>query len=329
MEEKKLGWKPLAWTFGLTTGLLVWARQASPLPVLLADRYLPGSGFVEILVLGVYAGLVSQVILKSPRSAGVRVWIWALFSVVFFVQLFLGLAGLERMLMTGDLHLPVPALILAGPVYRGHGLFMPVLYGIAVLLVGPAWCSFLCYIGTWDDAASRARSASPRPVPLWATHGLRPILLLTIVSIALVLRSQGAPLSLAFGLALGFGLAGVVVMVTLSRRMGQMVHCTVVCPIGLLSNLAGRINPWQIRIRQGCTLCGSCTRACRYSALKPVDLQLGRPGLTCTLCGDCISACPHSLIGYRFPGLSSSQARTVFLVLVVSLHAVFLGVARI
>jgi len=142
-------WKPLAWTFGLTAGLLVWARQASPLPVLLADRYLPGSGFAEILVLAVYASCVVRIILKAPRTARIRSRIWALFSLVFFGQLVLGLAGMERMLMTGDLHLPVPALILAGPVYRGHGLFMPILYGSTVLLVGPAWCSFLCYIGSW------------------------------------------------------------------------------------------------------------------------------------------------------------------------------------
>lgn len=322
-------WKPLAWTFGLTAGLLVWARQASPLQVLLADRYLPGTGFAEILVLAVYASCVARIILKAPRTARIRSRIWALFSLVFFGQLLLGLAGLERMLMTGDLHLPVPALILAGPVYRGHGLFMPILYGSTVLLVGPAWCSFLCYIGSWDDKASRVRSAPPRPVPLWATHVLRPLLLLAIVATALVLRSRGAPLSLAAGLALGFGLAGVAVMVTLSRRTGQMVHCTVICPIGLISNLVGRISPWQIRIGKGCTMCGSCARACRYSALKPQDLERGRPGLTCTLCGDCVHQCPHSLIGYRFPGLSSSRARTAFLVLAVSIHAVFLGVARI
>ena len=322
-------WKPLAWTFGVTAGLLVWARQASPLPVILADRYLSGSGFAEILVLAMYAAFVAHIILKSQKTARIRSGIWALFSLVFFVQLVLGLAGLERMLMTGDLHLPVPALILAGPIYRGHGLFMPILYGATVLLVGPAWCSFLCYIGSWDDKASRVRSAPPRPVPLWATHVLRPLLLLAIVGTALVLRSQGAPLYLAVGLALSFGLVGVAVMVTQSRRTGQMVHCTVVCPIGLISNLIGRISPWQIRVAQGCTMCGSCTRACRYSALKPADLERGRPGLTCTLCGDCVHQCPHSLIGYRFPGLSSSQARTAFLVLVVSIHAVFLGVARI
>jgi len=53
-----------------------------------------------------------------------------------------------------------------------------------------------------------------------------------------------------------------------------------------------------------------------------------RPGFTCTLCGDCLASCRQRSIAYRFPGLPAEAARRLFLVLVVSLHAVFLGVAR-
>jgi polyferredoxin len=126
-----------------------------------------------------------------------------------------------------------------------------------------------------------------RPVPKWATHVLRSMLLLLIVIVALLLSSYKAPVGPALGLALGFGLAGVAVMVFISRWRGQMVHCTVFCPIGLISNLIGRISPWQLRIDSGCSKCGKCSRACPYSALKAEDLEKGKPGLTCTLCGDC------------------------------------------
>jgi hypothetical protein len=34
-------------------------------------------------------------------------------------------------------------------------------------------------------------------------------------------------------------------------------------------------------------------------------------------------------MGYWLPGLSAGAARTVFIVVVVALHAVFLGVARL
>jgi polyferredoxin len=328
-QERRLDLTVMAWIFCLTVVLLLWARAASPLSVLLADRFLPGSGVLQSLVMGLYACLLGHGLLNAHRTAGIRSAIWALFSLVFFGQLVLGLFGLQRLLMTGELHLPVPALILAGPLYRGHGLFMPILYASTVLVLGPAWCSFLCYIGAWDDKASRLTSGQPRPVPKWATHGLRPAILVLVAGTAVLLGSLDAPAGLAVGLALGFGLAGVAVMLTLSRAFGQMVHCTVVCPIGLISNLIGRISPWQIWIGSGCTRCGQCSRACRYSALQPDDLDRGKPGLTCTLCGDCLGHCPQSEIGYRFPGLKPHQARAAFLVLAVSLHTVFLGVARI
>ncbi|MBS3778984.1 MAG: hypothetical protein KGY41_01170, partial [Desulfovermiculus sp.] len=141
---------------------LLLVRETSPLPVLLADRYQPGSGMLQILVLGIYACFVGHKLLNTAQTARIRSRVWAFFSVVFFAQLLLGLAGIPSMLMPGELHAPVPALI-----------------------------------------------------------------------------------------------------------------------------------------------------------------------LTCTLCGDCVGQCPNGLIGYRFPGLNPEQARTAFVVLIVSIHTLFLGVARI
>jgi hypothetical protein len=47
------------------------------------------------------------------------------------------------------------------------------------------------------------------------------------------------------------------------------------------------------------------------------------------LCGDCVGRCRDAQIGYRFPGLQPLQARALFIVMVVGLHASFLGVARL
>jgi len=253
--------------------------------------------------------------------------VWRLFSVVFFAQLLIGLAGVERFLMTGQLHLPIPALIVAGPVYRGGGLFMLVLFLSTIVLVGPAWCSHLCYIGAWDDLAARARK-QPRPLPRWR-EPVRVGLLITVVATALALRLAGVATVVAAGAAIAFGLAGVALMVTWSRRAGAMAHCTTWCPIGLLADVLGKLSPFRLRIGPGCEQCGACASLCRYDALSEEHLRRGRPGLTCTLCGDCLAACPTGAIGYRFPGLSPERARAIFLVLVVSLHAVFLGVARL
>jgi len=63
--------------------------------------------------------------------------------------------------------------------------------------------------------------------------------------------------------------------------------------------------------------------------LNMVDIKKRRPGGSCTLCGDCLSNCKDHWIEYSFLGMGPDRARTIFVVFVVVLHAVFLGVARI
>ncbi|MCK9240785.1 4Fe-4S dicluster domain-containing protein [Desulfocurvus sp.] len=323
-------WPP-ALALALTVALLAACRATVPFPILLPDRFWPGSGWLLVLALGAYAAWLTRALLAPGGGAGrwgrLRLRAWGLFSALFFAQLLLGLAGAERLLMTGETHLPVPALIAAGPVFRGQGLFMAGLFLATVAVVGPAWCSWLCYIGAWDGAAA-ARARTPRPLPPWRGP-VRAALAALVLLAAWGLRAAGAPVALAGGLAAAFGLAGVALMLAASRRRGLMVHCTAFCPLGLAATLLGRLHPLRVRVGPGCTDCGACLRACRYGALSPERLALGRPGGTCTLCGDCVARCPHAALGYRFPGLSPARSRALFAVLAVSAHAAFLGVARI
>lgn len=307
--------------------ILVLARSKTPFPLLLGERFLPGSGPVWVCAFALYGAHLTSWMLDGPTAA-IRARIWTLFSAAFFGQLLLGLAGWEKFLMTGSLHLPVPALIVSGPLFRGEGFFMPILLAVSLLLTGPAWCSHLCYIGAWDDRLSRLHSGRPEALPARAPR-LRAALLAAAVAVPLALRAAGVSWTWGLSLAALFGLAGVGVMIAASRRSGTMVHCTVWCPIGLLNNLAGRILPWRVTIDSSCTGCGLCSQACRYNALTRADLDARRPGLTCSLCGDCMPRCPHGHIGYAFPGLDRVRARQVFITLVASLHAVFLAVARI
>jgi polyferredoxin len=239
----------------------------------------------------------------------------------------MALAGLEKLLMTGKLHLPVPALIMAGPIYRGSGFFMAILFTASVLLVGPAWCSWLCYIGAWDDRLSRAVKR-PDHLPKWR-NAMRVIILVLIVVTAFGLGRLGVGGATAAWLAAGFGLFGVGLMVFWSRRNGNMAHCTAYCPMGWVATRMGKVSPWRLKISPSCTDCGACTPACRYDALYPENVLARVPGEACTLCGDCLSNCPTGSIEYHFPGMKSSRARTVFLVMVTAMHAAWIGVARL
>lgn len=314
-------------TFGLTFAILAVVQLVVGVPLLMAERFLRGAGWAEALLLAGYASwLVTK--LHDPRKTPLwRRRLWTVFSVIFFAQLAVGLMGIERLLMSGDLHLPIPAMIIAGPLYRGNGLFMPILFLATVILVGPAWCSYLCYIGSWDLNAAAARR---RPLPLSAGRvGIRVGILGGVVVMALLLRSLGVGSFAATWLGVLFGLGGLGVIVFVSRRKGTMVHCTAYCPIGLAADIVGRLSPFRLRIDDSCTECGACSFKCRYDALRPEDIRSRSPGLTCTLCGDCLSACKGKSIRYAMFSMRPDTARTVFLVLVVSLHAVFVGVARI
>lgn len=312
----------------VTLGLLAALQIAVSEPkLLLLERFVPGLGWLEVVLLPLYAAWLARKLSGVRAVRRVRPLVWRLFSLVFFFQLALGLMGFSVFLMTGKLHLPVPALIVAGPVYRGSGFFMLILFGVTLLFVGPAWCSWLCYIGSWDDLAAR-RQRLPGPPPPGRTTA-RILLLGMVVLTALGLRLCGVEQTAAALAGVAFGVLGVGVMVAFSRRRGIMVHCTVWCPIGLVADLAGKLSPFRLRIGAGCDACLNCEKSCRYGALTWKDIQRKKPGLTCTLCGDCLSYCHAGQIHYHFPGLAPAAARSIFLVLTVSFHAVFIAVARI
>jgi polyferredoxin len=311
----------------LTLSLVVPAELKTEPVMLILGRFVPGGSWVQAGLLALYAAVVAHWIMDPRVHARWRPWLWRLFSLVFFGQLALGLLGFERFLMSGALHPPVPAVILAGPLYRGGGLFMVSLLLGAVALAGPAWCSHLCYVGSWDDLASRARRR-PGALPSWR-HAARVGVLVAVLLAAISLRTLGVPPATAGWVALGFGGVGVLVMLGVSRRLGVMVHCLVVCPVGLVVNLLGKLNPFRLRIDPGCTRCGACTTACRYQALEPAQLEAGRPGLTCTLCAECLPRCSGRFLQLRLPGLGPERSRAVFVVMMAAMHAAFMGLGRI
>ncbi|MBM4372170.1 MAG: 4Fe-4S ferredoxin, partial [Deltaproteobacteria bacterium] len=235
----------------LTAGLLVPVQLLVRPPMLLAERFVPGLGWAEVGLLAIYAGWMTSRILRPREGIRWRQRLWRLFSLVFFLQLALGLGGVAECLMSGQLHLPVPALIVAGPVFRGEGLFMPILLGSTLLLTGPGWCSHLCYIGAWDDLCAVSGPRRPRPLPAWRNLA-RLCILGGVLAVAVLLRAADAPAALAGVLAGLFGVAGVGVMVLSSRHSGAMVHCASWCPIGWLTTTLGRLSPFRVRLDRGC-----------------------------------------------------------------------------
>ena len=299
-------------------------------PMILAERFWHGGGWVEIFVLEIYSLVLTYLILYKEKIKKMRLRYWLFFSVVFFLQFFLGILVNEKFLMSGKLHLPVPALIVAGPIYRGGGpLFMLILLLSTIAILGPAWCSHLCYIGAWDGFASSRKRGRPKPFSRWFAITFRYVMLASVIIIAFVMNRLGVKAITATLFAAMFGLVELALMYLVSWRLGYMFHCTTFCPIGSLVTLLSKLYPARIRIDHNtCTLCNACTVSCRYDALRAEDIKKGKAGWNCTLCGDCLDSCHADSIYLSFFG-SKKNAWPYYIATVIGVHTVFLALARL
>jgi len=294
--------------------------------MLLLDRFFPGGGWIQIFIVALYGGLIAFKMQDPEKVPFWRMLSWTIFSVVFFTQLLLGILVSETFLLTGKLHLPIPMMIIGGPIYRGQLSVMTLLFLSTIILTGPAWCSHLCYFGAIDGLISRGKEKiKPLKLILYFKGTILPLVILT----AIIFRFANVPILIATLSAAGFGIAGIAVIFLLSARKKQMIHCIYYCPVGTLVNYLRFVNPFRMYIDSNCTRCMKCTSVCRYNALNDKDIKQGKPGLTCTLCGDCVYICPEKSIKYSFFNLSPYNSRQIYLFLTVSLHAVFLALGRI
>lgn len=318
---------PSTAAFLLTFGLLSIVQLKVARPMLLPERFVYGGGWFAAVVLAIYAAFIVQKMSDIKQAPIWRKRIWLLFSAVFFGQFINGVLGIDRFLMSGQLHVPVPVVIVAGPIFRGEGFFMPILLAVTLILVGPAWCSHLCYFGGFDLLAATTRK---RPAPHRQWYWIvRVGLLSATIATALSLQAFGVSGFNASMIAVVFGLVSLALMIIVSRKRGTMFHCASICPVGLITVIAGKISPFRMKFTPTCDGCGVCGLSCRMGALEKHHIQNRTVGLNCTLCGDCLSKCKSSGLTYHFGRWDSPTVRTVFLVLVVSLHAVFMGVARL
>jgi ferredoxin-type protein NapH len=312
--------------FILTFILLAFVQLKVEKPMLLAERFLKGSGWVEILLISCYGAFIVNK-MKDPMN--VPKWrkiSWTTFSLVFFTQLIIGLSGFDKFLMTGKLHLPIPMMILAGPIYRGQLSVMTILFLSTVILTGPAWCSQLCYFGAFDNLSSGGKTSKEI---LRNKGAIKSTVLILVIAMAIILRWLNISMLISTLAAIAFGTGGILIMIFFSKKRKKMVHCIMYCPIGTLVNIFKHVNPFRMYIDQSCTLCMNCTKFCKYDALNPSDIKNSKPSITCTLCGDCLAGCHHNSIKYKFLKMKPEQARNLYMVLTISLHAACLALARI
>lgn len=299
--------------------------------VLIAERLAPSYGLLQGFFCAVWGAFVVHHLHDKGTRDLFRMRIWRLFSLVFFGQLFLGLMGYSLFLMSGTLHLPVPAVIVAAPLFRGGGYFMLILFAVSIALVGSAWCSHLCYFGAWDATVSRLgqkRNGGTAKAPAWLPY-TAPMMLGVTVLVALALRLYGAPTQAAVMAGLSLGLLCIPASLFISARYGVDGYCVGVCPLGVLARRLRPVQAWRLVFTEHCTQCQRCISACTSMAIDVAALQRGEPHSTCTLCRRCMDVCRHDgcAVSFAFGLVSASQADKVFTVLLASIHSLFLGIS--
>lgn len=334
--EKSLSLPELARSrvFSASVVLLFLLDALAPFRLLLGERVLPWQGVngLAILLLAWWGAYCAEKLLNPQTSSRMRRVMWTVFASVFFLQFLLGVTVASSLLMTGRLHLPVPFMMLSGPVYRGEGIFMLALFGVSVLLAGSAWCSHLCYFGVWDCLSASSSRRKGRPVQGGKSScDWRWVFLAAAAGVPLLLSIWGVPLEYALAAAFAAALAAPLIW-RRSSANGVREYCSRFCPMGLAASLLGRLSPWRMRVGASCTGCMKCAAACRDLA---ISREAGACHISrcCTLCRDCISRCSHGALRLGMAGPFSSvppaRADMYFVTLISVMHVVFLATARV
>lgn len=301
-------------------------------PQLLIGKLFWGNNglLIQCFIISTYSYFLFNKMINVTLSQKWRNISWTLFSIIFFLQLFLGIFVSKQFLLTGELHFPIPAIIVAGPIYRGSNFFMPILLLSTVLISGSSWCSYFCYIGPLDMIVSKLKRSKNNSIKVQGSlaKSLRPHNLISIIILPLILKAFGLNTNFTIYLVLIYIIA-TSLFIYRSYNSKKMIHCSKFCPIGLLVNFVSKLSPFKISINNSCSKCMKCIKSCKYDALSKQSIQSKSTLFNCTLCGDCVSSCGNNSIEYNVFKLRGKKARTVYIFIIVWIHTIFLAVARI
>ncbi len=92
--------------------------------------------------------------------------------------------------------------------------------------------------------------------------------------------------------------SAILVLVLFWAVLSRRPFCRVLCPLGAIWGLTGKVSLFRMRVGPECTRCGKCGEVC------PVDLQIWKEPASaeCVRCNRCIALCPVECISQRAGG---------------------------
>ncbi|MBW1990115.1 MAG: 4Fe-4S binding protein [Deltaproteobacteria bacterium] len=202
----------------------------------------------------------------------------------------------------------------------GAGLVFFLLFMVSGLLVGRAFCGWVCPLGTLSDGVNWVAGKKPRGRRLApARHAVAAGLWVAAAPAALGFSAIFYLAPLAWASRLGAALPGLKpdpmgllavlsVFAGIEKLLGRRGFCRVVCPAGTTLGWAAAASPYAPRRGEGCTDCGKCASLCFTGAL---GRESYRPSM-CLHCRECVEQCPSGALsfgwGKPFPADASRRS---------------------
>ncbi|HWI64187.1 MAG TPA: 4Fe-4S binding protein [Symbiobacteriaceae bacterium] len=182
-----------------------------------------------------------------------------------------------------------------------------ILFGAAallVLLLGSAFCGWICPFGTLFEWLYRLRVkllpwkfAVPEKLDRILRYGRYVVLALALFatySAGELIFGEYCPWRAAWQLGsdeIAIGGAIVLGLVVAAGLLVERAWCRYACPLGAVLGLANKVAPVKLRRTEtACSACGLCNRKC------PLDLKIDDKTVvtdtTCNRCLECVESCP-------------------------------------
>lgn len=183
--------------------------------------------------------------------------------------------------------------------YLGSALLVTVFYFI---LGGRSFCGWICPVGLVTELGDKLRcrlGSGRETMPLAASRWSLGLVLVAVAVTGVPFFEVLSPIgiisrAIAFVSLLPLLVLAAILLVeiTVSRR----VWCRSLCPLGGFYSTLARFSPVRVGfIKDRCTGCGDCVRACPVEEVLTPSLEQGARQVTagdCSRCLACVDICP-------------------------------------
>ena len=258
----------------------------------------------------------------SPPPSGVEGWLPIA-----------GLMNLKYLLVTGRVPRIHPA-----------AMFLLIAFLTTAFLLGKAFCSWLCPVGTVSEYLGRLGKwffGRNFVLSKWIDIPLRALKYVLLGFFAWAISTMSAEAIAAF-MRSDYGVVAAVKMLNFFRYLSgtaaivlgclavaslfvKNFWCRYLCPYGAMLGFASMLSPLRIwREPEPCIDCGKCAKACP-SAL-PVDRLISIKSAECTGCLECVAVCPaEGALQMSLPKIARHQRVPAWAV-AAGIAAVFFGI---